>query len=136
MSSSITADGSPTPRKATFRPTMEDLRVDTTPEVLGGVGSRVGYHLPIGTPLTVRVQGGKRPLNTTTTRGNQLPPVQSNASLMPERAVLDAHKVSTHPHSLHGPPLTDPLGLVPACPRALAPSQGRPLVLSQPQQGG
>lgn len=78
MSLNITADGSPTPRKAQGRfanMVADQLVVDTSPEVLGAVGSGYpnskqypAHYWP--SPLTSRVQGVKRPLNITTTRGN------------------------------------------------------------------
>lgn len=65
MSLNITSDGSPTPRKGSARFSIaEDLRVDTSPEVLGmAVGSRhplasYRFNNPF---LTNTMQGVKRP---------------------------------------------------------------------------
>ncbi|KAF2660251.1 ARM repeat-containing protein [Lophiostoma macrostomum CBS 122681] len=78
MTSTITSDGSPTPRKG-GRFGAEDLRVDTSPEVLGmAVGSRhpFPHFSAYNWPLTPHMQGVKRPSEPLgiSTRGNQLVP--------------------------------------------------------------
>lgn len=98
MSLNITSDGSPTPRKVAARFAIaEDLRVETSPEGLGAVGTRrpVQYpthYWPINSSLTSNMQGVKRPL-TTTTRGNQLRSEQHLT--LPDRTVNEAYKVRT-----------------------------------------
>ncbi|KAF1966404.1 ARM repeat-containing protein [Bimuria novae-zelandiae CBS 107.79] len=80
----LTSDGSPTPRKTAPRfPVHSDLRLDTSPEVLGfgPVGTRnrqlPSHYWPGSSSLTSNVQGVKRPaLVPTTTGGNRMP--QSN----------------------------------------------------------
>jgi hypothetical protein len=83
MSFNITADGSPTPRKAIGRfPVPDDLRLDTSPEGLGlAVGSRYQQqHYPLyrgfNSSLTPNMQGMKRPLGSST-QVNQMMPQQS-----------------------------------------------------------
>lgn len=74
MSFNITSDGSPTPRKGLTRFNMPpgDLRVDTSPEVLGQINGnsqnyhRFGFYSPFGSSLTSNLQGLKRPLGTST----------------------------------------------------------------------
>ncbi|PVH94720.1 ARM repeat-containing protein [Periconia macrospinosa] len=72
MSFNITAEGSPTPRKGVGKFGMaEDLRIDTSPEVLGAVGFN---HRPLQLltkpSLTTGVK--KHPLGTS--QGNAMPP--------------------------------------------------------------
>lgn len=81
MSFNITADGSPTPRKARFL--ADDLRIDTSPEVLGmaaAVGSRY-QQFPLYRPdpsLTFNMQGMKRPLGSSALNQPLLPPQQNH----------------------------------------------------------
>jgi len=95
MSFNITADGSPTPRKAMGRfPVPDDLRLDTSPEGLGlVVGSRYQqqhypFHRGFNSSLTSNAQGTKRPLGSST-QVNQMMPQQS----------LDGFKVCQAAHS-------------------------------------
>lgn len=71
----------------------EDLRVDTSPEVLGAVGSRLQPHHPAyywpGNSSMI-TQGAKRPLMNTN-RGNQLP-LQEQV-IVSDRTVTETHKV-------------------------------------------
>ncbi|OAG01800.1 ARM repeat-containing protein [Paraphaeosphaeria sporulosa] len=91
MSFNLTSDGSPTPRKAVSRfPVPNDLRLDTSPEVLGfgPVGTRTRQHpsqyvWPGGAMLTSNMQGAKRPLGSSTL-SNQMMPPQPN---------IDAYKI-------------------------------------------
>lgn len=91
MSFNLTSDGSPTPRKAVSRfPVPNDLRLDTSPEVLGfgPVGTRTHQHpsqyvWPGSALLTSAMQGAKRPL-VSTVIGNQ----------MKSQPDIDAYKVS------------------------------------------
>ena len=74
MAFNITSDGSPTPRKVPMRFNMPsgDLRVDTSPEVLGQISGNsqnyypFGHYPPFGSSLTSSLQGQKRPLGTST----------------------------------------------------------------------
>lgn len=101
MSFNLTSDGSPTPRKTAprFPPAYPDLRIDTSPEVLGHgpVGTRTRPH-PLayqgGVSLTYNTQGAKRPLGSST-MGNQML-AQPN---------IDAFKVS-QPRSKPNPSAT------------------------------
>ncbi|KAF2633163.1 ARM repeat-containing protein [Macroventuria anomochaeta] len=78
MAFNITSDGSPTPRKGPTRFNMPpgDLRVNTSPEVLGQINGisqnyyPFGLHPSFGSSLTSNLQGLKRPLGTSTTMGN------------------------------------------------------------------
>jgi hypothetical protein len=96
MSFNITSDGSPTPRKGSTRFSMAgDLRIDTSPEVLGqAVGSMslnqypFALHRAFGSSLTTNTQGMKRPLGSSTL-GNQ-PMLQQHNS-------FDGYKVNTPP---------------------------------------
>ncbi|KAJ4314578.1 hypothetical protein N0V94_006405 [Neodidymelliopsis sp. IMI 364377] len=84
MSFNITSDGSPTPRKGPARFNMPpgDLRVDTSPEVLGhAIGNNQNYHAfgfypSFGSSLTSNLQGLKRPLGTTTKGNVAMPSMQ------------------------------------------------------------
>ena len=108
MTSTITSDGSPTPRKG-GRFGAEDLRIDTSPEVLGmAVGSRHPFpHYPTyNWPLTPHMQGVKRPNEPLgiSTRGNQMmlqPPVQG-------RPAADSYKVRCLSIPFRLDPLTIP----------------------------
>lgn len=78
MSFNLTSDGSPTPRKNVprFPLPATDLRLDTSPEVLGlgVVGTRFRqhpYHWPGNVSLTSNVQGLKRPLGSSS-QANQI----------------------------------------------------------------
>ena len=83
MAFNITSDGSPTPRKGPTRFNMPpgDLRVDTSPEVLGQINGNsqnyypFGLHPYFGSSLTSNLQGLKRPLGTST-MGNVAMPSQ------------------------------------------------------------
>lgn len=80
----ITSDGSPTPRKGTGRFNMPpgDLRIDTSPEVLGKVNSNsphyfsFGLRPSLGSSLTSDLQGQKRPLGMSSMGNVSLPPAQ------------------------------------------------------------
>lgn len=94
MSFNITSDGSPTPRKGTvkFSRPAGDLKIDTSPEVLGqAVGGFSHNHNPLafyrafGSSLTANMQGAKRPLGPSTL-GNQQP-------AMPQQHSFDGYKV-------------------------------------------
>lgn len=108
MSFNITSDGSPTPRKGPNRFSKAgDLRIDTSPEVLGqAVGSMSLHQYPyafqraFGSSLTCNTQGMKRPLGSSTL-GNQAPMLQQHDS-------FDGYKVSTIQHLLqaHRRPLS------------------------------
>ncbi|KAJ4289730.1 hypothetical protein N0V90_011060 [Kalmusia sp. IMI 367209] len=105
MSFNLTSDGSPTPRKAVsrFPVPRTDLRLDTSPEVLGygPVGTRARQYPSIwhgGVSLTSNVQGAKRPLGSST-MGNQMMPqpnidafkkVKIEQSMLDEPSVVDS----------------------------------------------
>jgi len=79
MSFNLTSDGSPTPRKtvARFPVPGADLRLDTSPEVLGfgAVGTRIHpnlCHWFDNLSLTTNMQGLKRPLGPSSAQGNQI----------------------------------------------------------------
>jgi hypothetical protein len=106
MSFNITSDGSPTPRKGTMRFSRAgaDLKIDTSPEVLGqAVGSYGQNHYPfalyraLGPSLTANMQSGKRPLGASA-QGNQ-------QAMMPQQNAFDGYKVSeapvTHCNTFH-----------------------------------
>ena len=94
MSFNLTSDGSPTPRKAVSRfPVPNDLRLDTSPEVLGfgPVGTRTRQHFsqyvwPGSALLTSTMQGAKRPL-VSLTLGNQMMP-QPNIDAFKVRPII------------------------------------------------
>ncbi|KAF2129027.1 ARM repeat-containing protein [Dothidotthia symphoricarpi CBS 119687] len=94
MSFNITSDGSPTPRKGLTRFSMAagDLKIDTSPEVLGqavGVSQNhypYNLHRAFGPSLTSNVQGMKRPLGSSAL-GNQ-------AMLPMQQYPFDGYKVS------------------------------------------
>lgn len=97
MSFNITSDGSPTPRKGPGRFSMaNDLKIDTTPEVLLGqaVGPKHHNHYPYSVyrtffpSLTSDVQGMRRPLGASTL-GNQ--------SSLPPQSSMDGSKVCHTP---------------------------------------
>lgn len=96
MSLNINDNGSPTPRKTQGRFTMADqLAVDTSPEVLGAVGSGYptyppAYYWPTSS-LTSHAQGVKRPLNVST-RGNLLP-TQEHTPPASDGTVAEGYKV-------------------------------------------
>lgn len=81
MAFNITSDGSPTPRKVPTRFDMPpgDLRVDTSPEVLGQISGNsqnyypFGHYNPFGSSLTSSLQGLKRPLGTSTMSNAAMP---------------------------------------------------------------
>lgn len=89
MSFNITSDGSPTPRKTGSRlPMPADLRLDTSPEVLGfgPVGTRIrqlpSHYWPGSALLTSNVQGAKRPTALgSSTLGNLMMPPQGLETL-------------------------------------------------------
>ncbi|KAJ4992802.1 hypothetical protein SVAN01_01848 [Stagonosporopsis vannaccii] len=82
MAFNITSDGSPTPRKGLTRFNLPpgDLRIDTSPEVLGQVNGNSQNYFPFalnpsfGSALTSSLQGLKRPLGASTTMGNAAKP--------------------------------------------------------------
>lgn len=84
MAFNITSDGSPTPRKVLTRFNMPsgDLRVDTSPEVLGQINGNsqsyypFGHYPPFGSSLTSSLQGLKRPLGTSTMGNVTMPAMQ------------------------------------------------------------
>jgi hypothetical protein len=97
MSFNITSDGSPTPRKGVSRfcRTAGDLKIDTSPEILGqAVGGFSQNHHPFalyrafGSSLTANMQGARRPLGVSTL-GNQ-------HMMMPQQNAFDGYKVSHH----------------------------------------
>jgi hypothetical protein len=106
MSFNITSDGSPTPRKGTtrFSRAAGDLRIDTSPELLGqAVGGYNQNHYPyalhraFGSSLTANMQGPKRPLGVSTFGNHQ--------AMMPQQHAYDGYKVSKYaPHT--GPSLS------------------------------
>jgi hypothetical protein len=106
MSFNITSNGSPTPRKDTtrFSRAAGDLRIDTSPELLGqAVGGYKQNHYPyalhraFGSSLTANMQGPKRPLGVSNF-GNQ-------QAMMPQQHAYDGYKVSRYPpHTWSGLP--------------------------------
>jgi hypothetical protein len=98
MSFNITSDGSPTPRKGVSRfcRTAGDLKIDTSPELLGQAvgGFSQNHHHPFalyrafGSSLTANMQGAKRPLGVSTL-GNQ-------HMMMQQQNAFDGYKVSHH----------------------------------------
>lgn len=84
MAFNITSDGSPTPRKGASRLNMTagDLKIDTSPEVLGQVNgksqSRISNRLhPFpGSSLTLSQQSQKRPLGMSTMGNISMPSAQ------------------------------------------------------------
>jgi hypothetical protein len=106
MAFNITSDGSPTPRKGPARYNMPsgDLRIDTSPEVLGQAsGSSQNYfphglHPSFGSSLTTNLQGLKRPLGIST-MGN------TSVSSMQQQNHFGGFKVSQHPIRSHCSPL-------------------------------
>lgn len=95
MSFNITSDGSPTPRKGAprFSRAAGDLKIDTSPELLGqAVGGYNQNHYPyahrrvFGSTLTANMQGPKRPLGVSTL-GNQ-------QAMMPQQHAFEGYKVS------------------------------------------
>lgn len=84
MAFNITSDGSPTPRKGLNRFNLPpgDLRIDTSPEVLGQVNGNsqkyfpFGLHPSFGPSLTSSSQGLKRPLGTSTMGNIAMPAMQ------------------------------------------------------------
>ncbi|KAF2688754.1 ARM repeat-containing protein [Lentithecium fluviatile CBS 122367] len=106
MSFNITADGSPTPRKAVGRFAVpDDLRLDTSPEGLGmAVGARHHHqHYPLyrgfNSSLTSNLQGMKRPLGTST-QHNQM---------MPQQTLNDFKKLKVESGSHDEPSVVDSL---------------------------
>ena len=98
MSFNITSDGSPTPRKGPSRLYMAagDLRIDTSPEVLGqAVGNMslkqypFAFQRAFGSPLTSNTQGMKRPLGSS---------AMGNQALVQQHSSFDGYKVSTARH--------------------------------------
>jgi hypothetical protein len=98
MSFNITSDGSPTPRKGPSRLSAAagDLKIDTTPEVLGqavrGFGQHhhpYALHRAFGSLLTANTQGMKRPIGVSTL-GNQ-------QAMHPQQNAFDGYKVSGLP---------------------------------------
>ncbi|KAF2182802.1 ARM repeat-containing protein [Zopfia rhizophila CBS 207.26] len=99
MSVNITSDGSPTPRKSLIRFSVtEDLRVDTSPEVLGqAVGSRhpfpsrmtyqdAAHYRSIYSSLTSNMQGMKRPNSTSQDAAVPLvTSIRANMSMLPQQ---------------------------------------------------
>lgn len=97
MSFNLTSDGSPTPRKNVSRfPVPNDLRLDTSPEVLGfgPIGTRVGQfptrYWPGSALLTSNAQGTKRQALGTSTLGNQMMP-QSGLDTLKIKVEQGAH---------------------------------------------
>jgi len=93
MSFNIQSDGSPTPRKGPtrFSKAAGDLKIDTTPEVLGQVVGGFGqHHYPyalhrtFGTSLTANLQGIKRPPG----------PAPPSHNMLQQQNVFDGYKVS------------------------------------------
>ncbi|KAF9701130.1 hypothetical protein EKO04_000036 [Ascochyta lentis] len=84
MAFNITSDGSPTPRKGPARFSMPsgDLRVDTSPEVLGQINGNsqnyypFGHYSSFGSSLTSNLQGLKRPLGSSAMGNATIPSVQ------------------------------------------------------------
>ncbi|KAF2031611.1 ARM repeat-containing protein [Setomelanomma holmii] len=108
MSFNITSDGSPTPRKGPSRFPMAagDLKIDTSPEVLGyAVGGFNQNHHPytsyrtFGSSLTANMQGAKRPPGASTL-GNQTMMPQQNAFDGYKKPRLDSHDQSSVMDSL------------------------------------
>ncbi|KAH7073883.1 armadillo-type protein [Paraphoma chrysanthemicola] len=108
MSFNITSDGSPTPRKGPARYPMAagDLKIDTSPEVLGyavgGFGQNhnsYAYHRAFGSSLTANVQGAKRPLGTSTLGGQTMMP-QQNAFESYKKSKMDGPDQSSVMDSL------------------------------------
>ncbi|KAJ4369980.1 hypothetical protein N0V83_005744 [Neocucurbitaria cava] len=93
MSFNITSEGSPTPRKGPTRLSMAgDLRIDTSPEVLGqAVGNISQNHYPynlhraFGSSLTSNSQGMKRPAGSSTLGGQPM---------LLQQTTLDGYKKS------------------------------------------
>ncbi|KAF1844655.1 pumilio-family RNA binding repeat domain-containing protein [Cucurbitaria berberidis CBS 394.84] len=107
MSFNITSDGSPTPRKGPTRFSMAaDLKIDTSPEVLGqAVGGMSQNHYPytlhrsFGPSLTSNSQGMKRPLGSSTL-GNQPMLPQQNSFDGYKKSKMEAHEESAVMDSL------------------------------------
>lgn len=79
MSFNITEKGSPTPRKTINRiAAAEDLRIDTSPEVVGTHGlQQFPPHCWPNSSLTFDMQGMKRPLGASS-QGNPMVPLQQS----------------------------------------------------------
>ncbi len=82
MAFNITSDGSPTPRKGLARLNMPpgDLKIDTSPEVLGHLSGNSqnyfsGLHHSFASTLTSNLQGLKRPLVASTMGNIAMPSV-------------------------------------------------------------
>lgn len=81
MAFNITSDGSPTPRKGASRLNVAagDLKIDTSPEVLGQVNGKSQSRLPTslhslpGSSLTLSQQSQKRPLGMSTMGNISMP---------------------------------------------------------------
>jgi len=119
MSFNITSDGSPTPRKGPSRLSAAagDLKIDTTPEVLGqavrGFGQNrhpYAVHRAFGSSLTANTQGMKRPIGASTLGNQQAMHPQQNAfdgykvSDLPAHQHIHVTSVCSHCASLHRPP--------------------------------
>lgn len=89
MAFNITSDGSPTPRKGASRLNMAagDLKIDTSPEVLGQVNRQSQSRIPNllhsfpGSSLTLSQQSQKRPLGMSTMGNISMPSAQQQQSL-------------------------------------------------------